>query len=301
MARLWQTQREHGNRMALQVLTWFALHLGRRFVFLLLCFVVSHYFLVAVKARQASRKFLRRALQREPSAWDIYCHMLTFALVSVDRLYFLSGRESLFEVRVYGNELFQRYQARGCFLLTSHIGSFDALRVMGNGERSKAAPVRILLDIQHNPNALHLIQSLDPAMASLLIDARTPKPALALMLSEAIAEGQMIGIMADRCVEGDRTSALEFLGEPAHFPQGVWQLASVLQVPVVACFGIYKGGNRYDLHFELISDHLGTGRKDRAAAIAAGMLCYSQRLEYFARANPSNWFNFYDFWQDEST
>lgn len=299
MTNQWQTQHERGNRFVLQFLTWVALHLGRRAIFFILCFVVTHYFLVATKARKASRDFLTRALQRAPSWWEIYCHLLTFAVVSIDRIYFLSGREALFDVRVHGNELFNHYNKRGCFLLTSHMGNTDAIRVMGMGDRRKLLPVRILLDIQHNANALRLIQKLDPVLATLVIDARTPAPALALLLSEAINDGQFVGIMADRCTEGDRTTPINFLGEPAHFPQGVWQLASILQAPVITCFGIYKGGNRYDLHFELISERLGSSRKDRAEAINAGMLLYANRVQELARNNPFNWFNFYDFWQDE--
>ena len=178
MSNQWQAQPEQGNRLGLRLLTWAALHFGRRFVFCLLCFVVFHYFLAAKKARNASRNFLARALQREPTWREIYGHMLTFAVVSIDRIYFLSGREYLFDVHVHGNDLFARYKDCGCFLLTSHMGSFDALRVMGMGKRNKALPIRILLDIQHNPNALALIQSLDPALASGVIDAQTPAPAL---------------------------------------------------------------------------------------------------------------------------
>lgn len=301
MSHQWQTQRERGNRFALQLLTWIALHLGRRVIFFILCFVVSHYFLVATKARKASQSFLTRALQRQPSRWEVYCHLLTFAIVSVDRIFFLSGREAMFDIRVFGNELFETYQERGCFLLTTHLGSFDVIRVMGMGLRNKALPVSIVLDIQHNANVLQLLQSLDPYLAANVIDARTPAPALALILSEAIAAGKLVGIMADRCTTGDRITAVDFFGEPANFPQGVWHLASILQAPVITCFGIYKGGNRYDLHFELISDQLGSSRKDRADAIAAGMQLYAHRVQELARDNPFNWFNFYDFWHHDTT
>jgi predicted LPLAT superfamily acyltransferase len=299
MTKQWQAQHERGNRFGLRLLTWAALHLGRRVIFFLLCFVVSHYFLVATKARKASREFLTRALQRPPTRWENYCHLLTFAIVSIDRIYFLSGREAMFDVRVHGNELFNDFPNRGCFLLTTHLGSFDVIRVMGMGERSQALPVNIVLDVQHNANALQLLQSLDPELASGVIDARTAPAALALRLSEAIAAGKLVGIMADRCTKGDRIVPLNFLGEPAHFPQGVWQLASILQAPVIMCFGLYKGRNRYDLHFELISEQLGSSRKDRGEAIAAGMFAYVNRIEELARENPFNWFNFYDFWQDK--
>ena len=53
--------------------------------------------------------------------------------------------------------------------------------------------------------------------------------------------------------------------------------------------------------FDLISEQLGTNRQDRAAAISAGMARYVMQLEELVLQHPYNWFNFYDFWQDEST
>lgn len=300
-AQQWQAQPERGNPFLLNLLTWVALHLGRRVIFVWLCVIVFYYFLFARNARRASRRFLQRAQQRAPKWWEIYRHLLTFAQVAMDRIYFLAGREQQFDVHIHGNEIFDQYKQRGCFLLTAHIGSFDAMRVMGMGRRADALPIRILLDIQHNANVMQLLQKLDPQLAAGVIDARTPAPALALMLSEAIEQGQLIGIMADRCVQGERRLGVDFLGEQAQFPAGVWQLAALLKAPVISCFGIYSGAKRYDLYFDLISEQLGNSRQDRAAAISAGVTRYVTRLQDLVRKHPYNWFNFYDFWQDDSS
>ena len=299
MAKSWQQQREQGSPFLLAFLTWVALRLGRRVIFVLLCFIVFYYFLAVKTARRSSREFLSRALNRSPHWWEIYRHLLTFAVVSIDRIYFLAGREAEFDVNIHGHEVFDRFAERGCILLTSHLGSFDVMRVLG--ARRKALSIRILLDIKHNANALNLLQQLDPELARGVIDARTPAPELALLLSEAIEQSQLVGIMADRCAQGERAASVNFMGEPVSLPQGLWQLAAMLKAPVIACFGIYNGANRYDLHFELIREQLGTNRKDRALAIDQAMALYAERLEYFARTAPYNWFNFYDYWQHEST
>jgi predicted LPLAT superfamily acyltransferase len=119
-------------------------------------------------------------------------------------------------------------------------------------------------------------------------------------LSEAIAQGQLIGVMADRCAQGERSANLDFLGSRAQFPAGIWQLASLLKAPVISCFGVYSGTNRYDLHFELISEQLGDNRLQRAQAIGRAMEHYVASLQKLVRQHPYNWFNFYDFWQDDS-
>ncbi len=299
-AKQWQTQQERGTPFLMNLLTWVALHLGRRVIFSWLWVIVFYYFLVARSPRRASRHFLQRALQRTPTGWEIYRHLLTFAQVAMDRIYFLSGQERKFDVHIHGNEIFAEYKNRGCFLVTAHIGSFDALRVMGMGRRSDALPIRILLDIEHNANIMQLINKLDPELAAGVINARTPAPELALILSEAIEQGHLVGVMADRCAQGERSATLDFLGSNAQFPTGVWQMASLLKAPVISCFGVFSGANRYDLHFSLISEQLGHSRKERTQAITEGMEKYAASLQDLVRKHPYNWFNFYDFWQDES-
>jgi predicted LPLAT superfamily acyltransferase len=69
-----------------------------------------------------------------------------------------------------------------------------------------------------------------------------------------------------------------------------------LHVPVVLCIGLYRGGNRYDLHFELISEELSADRRQRREKLQAIVQDFANRLATQVRAAPYNWFNFYDFW-----
>jgi predicted LPLAT superfamily acyltransferase len=80
------------------------------------------------------------------------------------------------------------------------------------------------------------------------------------------------------------------------FPEAPFLIAAVLRAPVVLCFGLYRGGRRYDLHFEVFRDPLELPRGARAAAVAALAREYAARLEHYARSAPYNWFNFYDVW-----
>jgi predicted LPLAT superfamily acyltransferase len=69
-----------------------------------------------------------------------------------------------------------------------------------------------------------------------------------------------------------------------------------LHVPVVLAFGLYRGGKRYDLHFERIEFELPRDRRARAAALEDVAQRFADRLAHFARQAPYNWFNLYDFW-----
>ena len=56
----WTTQKERGNRLALRLIAWIALHLGRRVSRWVLVPVVAYFYLSSPQARRASAKFLSR-------------------------------------------------------------------------------------------------------------------------------------------------------------------------------------------------------------------------------------------------
>ena len=95
---------------------------------------------------------------------------------------------------------------------------------------------------------------------------------------------------------GERTVTVDFLGGKAKLPAAPWILAGVLNVPVVIGFGIYRGGDRYDAHFELLAERVSLPRAQRETAIQAYAQQYADRLAHYVREAPYNWFNFYDFW-----
>jgi predicted LPLAT superfamily acyltransferase len=73
-------------------------------------------------------------------------------------------------------------------------------------------------------------------------------------------------------------------------------MADLLQRPVVLMIGVYRGGRRYEVHFEQLGDGAEPLTRRRAERAEAMMRRYVERIEYYCRQAPFNWFNFYDFW-----
>ena len=61
-------------------------------------------------------------------------------------------------------------------------------------------------------------------------------------------------LLVDRARPGNRGRDRRFPRASRALPGRPWQLAAALKVPVVLCFGLYRGGNRYDLYFEPFAD-----------------------------------------------
>ncbi len=301
MSKHWSQQQERGNRFVLHLLKWVALGLGRRVVLMLLVPIVSYYILFAKASRRASEDFLSKSLGRKPTWKEVWKHFYTFAVVSVDRFYFLTDKTRGLNIQLSGEEVFNQFvdAKQGCILIVSHVGSFDVMRAPA--VKHHQLPIRILMDKQHNARAMELLETLAPDLAEGVIDAKTFAPELSLTLNQCIQNGEFIGIMADRANAEDKVVAVDFMGEQAAFPVGPWMLSMILHVPVVLCFGMYQGNGQYQVSFELMDNLVKVPRKQRNEAIEAAVAQYAQCLEHHTRQAPYNWFNFYEFWSHETT
>ena len=293
----WKQRPEGGGRFAIWLIRSIARHAGRKVARLLLGPITVYFLLMRGPERRASIAYLERVLGR-PTHWlDGARHIHTFASTILDRVFLLSGRLQQFEFTIDGLDDVHRQldKQQGVLLFGSHLGSFEVMRVLARARPDYV--IRVVLDKSHNPAMTQLLDALDPVIAANVIDAGQDGPSLMLEIQQSVAAGQLVALLVDRIQPGDAAQPAPFLGHSALFPRAPWLIASVLHVPVVLAFGLYRGGNRYDLAFESFSDGLRIPRAERPQALAALIQRYATRLEHYARLAPYNWFNFYDFWK----
>ena len=292
----WRERRERGTRFGLLCGRRFALRCGRRTSRLLLGFVVAWYLLRARSEQRHLRDFLNRALDR-PCRWnDISRIYWNFACVTLDRVFLLAGRDRQFDIRVQGGEIFSRLQdeGRGAILLGAHFGSFEALRTLGM--RRAGLPISILQYVEQNPLITRELARIDPDLARCIIPLG--RPDVLLRLADRLRQGEFVALLGDRIgAREERSVSCDFLGAPARFPSGGIEAALMLGAPVILFLGIYRGGRRYELHFELLEAGQRIPRSRRREATQRLVCRYAQRLAHYARQTPWNWFNFFDFWE----
>ncbi|MBJ6979081.1 MULTISPECIES: acyltransferase [unclassified Luteimonas] len=294
----WKQRREGGRPFALRLLSAVSLRGGRRLARLLLYPITGYFMARRGEERRDSRAYLSRVLGRPARLSEVARHIHTFAATILDRVFLLGGDMRRFDIRVSGLDSLHDAldQGRGVLVFGSHLGSFEVLRVLGRQRPDQQ--IRVVLDKAHSPAVTELLDALNPEIANSVIDASQDGPAIMFEIQKAASEGALVALLVDRTQPGEPSLAVPFLGDAAHFPVAPWLLASVLQVPVQLAFGLYRGGNRYDLGFEPFSDGLAIPRRERAAAVPALIARYAARLEHHVRDAPYNWFNFYDFWGD---
>jgi predicted LPLAT superfamily acyltransferase len=106
-------------------------------------------------------------------------------------------------------------------------------------------------------------------------------------------------IAGDRIpVSGDRhVASVPFLGRPAGFALGPYVLGALLDCPVYALFCL-RAGRRYRLDVFKLADRIVLPRGDRTGALQNYAAAFAGRLEDYARKDPYQWYNFFDFWAE---
>ena len=292
----WSERREGGGRFALWLIRAIGLHLGRAPARALLYPITLYFFFRRRPERHASRAFLRRALGPSAGNWCVLRHIHCYAATILDRVFLLARSTRGFDIRIDGLDQLEAQIARGrgVLLLGAHIGSFEALRVLA--ESRPDLRVRFVMDRGQTPALTELLHALNPTVAQMVIDVGGDGADIALAIRDAAHDGALIGLLGDRARPGEATRSAEFFGTPAEFPVAPYLIAAALQLPVVLSFSLYRGGNRYDVHFETLAESLQIPRSERAACLAECTQRYAARLEHYTRLDPCNWFNFYDFW-----
>jgi predicted LPLAT superfamily acyltransferase len=297
----WAHQPERSSPRALRAMRWVALALGRRIARGLL-WPISLYFLAfGGGASRASRDYLRRALGREPRGRERLAHLHHFAATVLDRVYLLQRRFDGFRVSLSGVEHLDRLLAegRGALLLGAHIGSFEALRTLGEGRRGLNVA---MLMYEHNARQINgVLRAIAPDLPLHVIGLG--RPGAMLELRDWLDAGGVAGLLGDRTLAGAASARqglhrLPFLGAPAPFSDGPLRLAALLRRPVLFMAGLYHGANHYELRFLPVADfsRRAASPAEQDAAVQAALQRYVAILEGLCHETPYNWFNFYDVW-----
>ena len=301
MNQEWTTRPERSNVLVIRFIVWFALTAGRYTSRALLVPICLYFIVFSAKARAASRDYLNRALQRRANLRDIFRHYLFFASTILDRIFLLDGQNELFEIHVQGKELLKEALSggRGCLLVGAHMGSFEILHTASRDHGYAQASMAMYQENAHKLNTV--LKSINPRRNPSVISLG--KIDSMLKIRESLDHGETIGMLADRAISGEKMIRCEFLGGSAEFPTGPFRLAAILDRPIILMFGLYQGGNRYNIYLEHLlklppeQNPERDEKPERDEEIEQSVQQFAKRLEHYCILSPYNWFNFYDIWK----
>jgi len=272
--------------------------------------VIFYFFLTGRSARDASLTFLNQVKNYDPEqpqlqgkvGWrQSLKHFLAFGNAALDRIDAWCDRIQLSQVDFPNRALLadQLAAGQGAVLLVSHLGNLELCRAIS--VHQKRVKVNVMVLTQNAENFNRVLKQLNPDSSLNLIQVTDLGPTTSMLLQQKIEDGELVVIAGDRTSSNTQGRVIyaPFMGKQAPFPQGPFILAGLLDCPVYLMFCLREQG-RYRVHLETFSNTLKGPRKGRMQRLEDAVNNYSSRLEYYARREPLQWFNFFDFWRKDS-
>lgn len=292
----WLSVGDRGAMLVLRGLFALANLVGRRLTRVALWPVIAWHAVFRRRVWRLSRAYLERLRGAgQARSRDVFRHLLRFAQVALDRAYLLQGREDLFQITSHGPEHLRQVaqSGRGAILLGAHLGSVEALRLQAV---EAGLPFNVVGYFQKAGMINSLLEHLNPEVSARVIDVVPESVDFILRIKDRLAAGELVAMLGDRVIPGDRAVEVDFLGGSIRVPSGPFVLASVLRCPVLFSVGLHTPPDRYDLYCEPFAERIELPRKARAATIQRLAQRYADRVAHYCRLAPDNWFNFYDLW-----
>jgi len=291
----WIANRERGSPMLLRFMAFLSMRLGRKLSRFPLFLIAAYFFLFAPRARRESRRYLLRALGREPRARDRFRHILYFATTIHDRVYLINEKYEAFRISIEGEALMREKAelGSGAFLMGAHMGSFEVIGSVGRRRPGLQVSMAMYEDNARKINSI--LAAINPEVTPDIISLGHLDAML--KIAERLDRGAFVGLLGDRTLGEEPVHEVAVLGERAYLPIGPMRAAAILRRPVIFMAGLYRGGNHYHVIFEPVADFSASSLKTRDEAVRAAVERYAALLEKYCRSDPYNWFNFFDFWQ----
>ena len=212
-----------------------------------------------------------------------YLTFRQFGQVVIDRFAVYAGKQ--FEFVIEGNDVVMEAMRRGngCIMLSSHIGNYEMAgyflkptrrmyALMFGGEKNTVMENR---KRQFEANGIEII-------------THTDDWSYLYQINDALTDGNMLTLMADRNFGSDKSVTCEVLGAPASLPLGPFAIASMYtQATVVAVFVMKDSCHKYHIFVKQLT----AGKKDEYATL------FAAELTKIVKLYPHQWYNFFEFWQ----
>lgn len=265
--------------------------LDNRLLYLFAYIFVVPVCLVLNPSRKTAYHYFRHIHQygRLKAAWATYVNHCRFSEVVIDKFAMYAGKT--FEVEVEGLDKFNALAAQeeGFLHLSSHIGNYE---IAGYSLVSEKKTIHAVVyagekaSVMENRNNMFVKTNIRMILMK-------PDMSHLFEIDNAICQGDIISFPTDRNHGSARSIEHLFLGATAHFPQGPFTVATMRGVNVLAVNVMKEGWTKYHIYVTPLPYDKASPRKEQIRQLADG---YVAELEKRLRQYPTQWYNFYEFW-----
>lgn len=284
-----------GGSIGYRIFIFFLKKFDIRISYALLRFVAIYFWFFSDK--KPLFYFYQNRLQY--SKWNsykaIYHNYLMLGESLLDKIVVMAEIKNKFTFDFEGEEYLHQLakEKKGGILLGAHFGNWE---IAGHLLKRIETKVNIVMFDEEHQKIKDLLDTVVQKKKVSIIPIKNSYEHL-YAIEEALKKGEFIAMHGDRFLPGTKTVKCSFLGEEAHFPTGPIYLASKFKTPVTYVSAVKTSQSHY--HFYATKPEIlkyPSKIKTRNADLKKQIIPYVKNLEYLVRKNPTQWFNFYPFW-----
>lgn len=292
MAEKW-TGKTDGTRFMQRSLVKMLRCLDVRCLYAFMVTWLPFYILFRSSATRAQYRYfrLRQGFGVWKSMYYTWCNFYAFGQVIMDRFAAHAGRKYKFVID--NRQLFYDLvtEPQGFIVLSSHLGNFEMAGyelstpnkkmnvVLYAGDTETMMENRRRLLAEHN---IHLI-ALQKDMSHVY------------EINNALADGEIVSMPADRRVGDSKSVTANVLGAPAKLPAGPFALAASREEIVRVVFVVKERWDTYHIYIEPLEQPTSGTVREKMQVLADQ---FAALLTKMAKRYPKQLFNYYDFWSD---
>lgn len=278
-----------GGLLGHQIFVFVLQKLGITVAYGLLRFVAAYFIVFAPTATRSSYQLFRNifSYSRLKSCWSVYENFYVFGQTLLDKVAIMAGIAD-FSYTFDGKQHIEALQHRkqGALLLSAHLGSWE---IAGFFLREFKQKINVVMFEAEHEKIKEYLGNVMKERKMHIIPIKQDLSHI-FLINQALKNNEIVCMHGDRFVANTRITSMNFMGKKAFFPLGPFAIATKFKIPYCFVYAVKSGTKSYHLSSTPIQEPQTNSQdilKDYVALLEKKLIQY-----------PTQWFNYYDFWNE---
>ena len=226
---------------------------------------------------------------RLKSAWKTYVNHCLFGQVVVDKFAMYAGKKFEVEIENYNEFLDRAAKEEGFMQLSAHIGNYEIAGytlVCENKRLNALVFAGEKESVMRNRGKMF-------ADTNISMIAISPDMSHLFEIDQALKDGEIVSMPADRINGSHKFIEHDFLGAKAKFPLGPFSVATLRSLDVLAVNVMKTSLKGYKIFVTPLLYDKTASRQEQIKQLSEA---YVSELEKRVRQYPTQWYNYFEFW-----
>ena len=281
----------YGNEWMHKWLIRILRYIDVRFLYLFVAVLIIPVCLVLNPSRSIAYRYFRQRIGygRLKSAWKTYVNHCLFGQVVIDKFAMYAGKKFHIEIENYDAYIHLTKQKEGFLQLSAHIGNYE---IAGYTLTCQDKRINALVYAGEKASVMRNRDKMFADTNTRMI-AISPDMSHLFEIDEALSNGEIVSMPADRSSGSSKYIEHEFLGAKARFPLGPFSVATMHGYDVLAINVMKASLRSYKIYVTPLPYDKTATRQEQIRQLS---MAYANELEKRVRQYPTQWYNYFDFW-----